>query len=429
MAELFDQYLGTGWRAEPDNPEIWQRVHEIPDEELWEVREALRGELVRFARRRIKAQLQRRGSSQTELMAIESILDPRILTIGFARRFATYKRATLMLSDRERLKSLFFHSERPIQIVVAGKSHPRDDGGKSLIQDIYRFINIEGAGHRMVFLEDYDMNVARHMVQGVDVWLNNPRRPHEASGTSGMKVVPNGGLNCSILDGWWDEGFSPNVGWAIGDRRDYPESSQQDWLDSHSLYHLIESEIAPKFYHRMNGSAPEAWVHMIKSSIADLAPAFSTSRMVADYCRKSYLPAWKAFGGLAVPGVERAKAALAWRDRVRAEFPKVAIRSVSHTAKPINRLEDAIEVKAYVDHGGLTPEELKVQVVFGQVGPGRELLNCEAIDLAYSGQDGEFLGKIALAKSGQRGFSVRVVPFHPDVVIPGELNLVRWEGN
>jgi starch phosphorylase len=212
MAHLLDEYCGDGWRRNPSDPANWAGVDKIPDSELWQVREDQRGALVRYVRKRLEKSLARRHmNSRMDHTFISTILDPRILTIGFARRFATYKRGSLMISDPDRLKAILYHSERPVQIVISGKSHPRDDAGKILIQELYKFINEGGARSRMVFLEDYDMGVARMLVQGVDVWLNNPRRPYEASGTSGMKVVPNGGLNCSILDGWWDEGYDPSL--------------------------------------------------------------------------------------------------------------------------------------------------------------------------------------------------------------------------
>lgn len=432
MGELFDQHLGQAWRERPADPESWKGVYDIPDDELWETHESLRAELVRYARRKLRLDLVRRGATQTELQEAETILDPRILTIGFARRFATYKRATLMLSDRERLKALLFHPERPIQIVIAGKSHPRDDGGKGLIQDLYRFIHQEGARARMLFLEDYDMRVARRLVQGVDVWLNNPRRPHEASGTSGMKVVPNGGLNCSVLDGWWDEGYNPSVGWAIGEPRELADATQQDWLDSHALYHLIETDIAPKFYHRMSGSVPKAWVQMMKHSIAQLAPRFSTARMVSDYAGSYYVPAWKAYEALTANELAPAKEAVAWRDRIRKDFSKVEIRSVEHDAGASNLVGSHCKVRASVYLNGFQPSEVRVQVVYGQVGSNRELVHNVVVDMRFAGSDGEgtqYEADIGMESAGHHGFSIRVVPSHPNIVIPAELNQVVWEGS
>lgn len=430
FADLLDQYLGTEWRQDAGNPEVWQKVFDIPAQELWEARENQRGDLVRFVRQRVQRQQESRGLSRMDFSAADQVLDPRVLTVGFARRFATYKRATLLLSDRERLKALLFHSERPFQFVLSGKSHPRDDGGKKLIQDLVHFIQNEGGRARMVFLEDYDMRVARALVQGVDVWLNNPRRPMEASGTSGMKVVPNGGLNCSILDGWWDEGFEPGVGWALGERRDVADPAEQDWLDSLSLYNTLEREIAPKFYQRSDGQVPEGWVEMMRRSMSKLAPMFSTHRMVGDYATRFYMPAHEAFNALASNGLVRAKAARAWRLRVRDAWPKVRILEVTDDAQTQNMIGAAFKVRAKVDLGDLRPEDVRVQIVTGKMGANRDLLDLEADEMAClncEGSTGHYEGLLTCDASGLHGYRVRVVPHHADIAVPNELGLVTWE--
>lgn len=428
MADLFDRHI-PNWRERIDDPAMWQMVRSIPDEELWEVRENLRGDLVRFLRRRLKQDLIQRGSSKSDF-AGDSILDPRILTIGFARRFATYKRATMMLADRERLLAMLTHPERPIQIVIAGKSHPRDDGGKSMIQELYRFIVSGGARNRMVFLEDYDLEVARRLVQGVDVWLNNPRRPHEASGTSGMKVVPNGGLNCSVLDGWWDEAYSPELGWAIGDRLQHDDPTQQDISDAHSLYHLLETEIAPRFYHRVSSAMPKAWLQMIKGSMAELGPRFNTQRMVREYAQRFYFPAWKAYARLTSNDLAAARSANAWRERMRSEFSKVRILEVSHSASVENELGQTFEVTAKVDLNGLDDGEVRLEVLFGQAMGNRELGEYDVLPMDLVSRDGKvatYSRTVPMSRPGHRGFVVRAVPHHIDVAIPGELNIVKWE--
>ncbi len=430
MAELFDEHLGPSWRRNPEHPEVWQAVERIPDEELWSAIENSRGELVRFCRKRLQRSITRGAASKPEFGVVDAILDPRVLTIGFARRFATYKRATLMITDRERLKQILFHPERPVQIVVAGKAHPRDDAGKKLIQEISRFVSYEGGRTRMVFLEDYDMQVARSLVQGVDLWLNNPRRPYEASGTSGMKVVPNGGLNCSILDGWWDEGFDPMVGWAIGDRSEIGDGGHQDWLDSRAFYHLLENEIAPLFYHRVENGVPRTWVQMVKRSIMKLAPQFSSNRMVRDYCTEFYMPAATAFRRLSENGMERAKDALQWRDRVRAEWRNVRVVSVTDTAGKSNSVGSACCIRALVDLVNLEASDVKVQALAGKVGPNREIVDSEIVELRRVGfEEGKhiFEGQILCGTPGYHGYTVRVVPSHPDVEIPSELGLVAWE--
>lgn len=431
MARLFDEYLGPEWRRNPENPEAWSGVWSIPDVELWRAKEDQRGILVRYVRKRLLRDVERRQQLRLDKTFLSSVLDPRILTIGFARRFATYKRASLMLTDKERLLALLNHKERPIQILISGKAHPRDDGGKALIQELVRFINNEGARTRMVFIEDYDMGVARAMVQGVDVWLNNPRRPMEASGTSGMKAVPNGGLNCSVLDGWWDEAYSSKVGFGIGDRVGHEDLGHQDWLDSRSLYQMIESNIAPKFYHRVDDGLPTQWIAMMKQSIAELAPAFSTARMVRDYTQRFYMPADDIYGQLSANGLEPAREALNWRDRVRRAWPEVRVTAVTDSAGKKSPIGRDFKVQATIHLGTLTPQDVSVEAVSGKIGPNRDLVETVVYPLALTGEAGSdftFEGSVRCDSPGYCGYTVRVVPNHPHVHVASELNLVSWEG-
>ncbi|MDX2064948.1 MAG: alpha-glucan family phosphorylase [Fimbriimonadaceae bacterium] len=424
MAALFDSYLGTDWRRHPQEPKVWEAVDEIPDEELWFAIESGRADLVRYVRKRLQT---RQGRPDATFDV--SVLDSRVLTIGFARRFATYKRGSLMLTDRERLKRLLFHADRPVQIIIAGKAHPRDDGGKHIIQDLWNFIHTEGARARMVFLEDYDMKIARALVQGVDVWLNNPRRPYEASGTSGMKVVPNGGLNCSILDGWWDEGYDPTVGFAIGDRTQSEDSGHQDWLDSRSLYHLLENEIGPTFYHRSENGLPVRWLAMVKASIRKLAPYFSTARMVRDYAEEFYVPAMHAYERRALQGLDNARDALAWRDRVQAGWQSVRVVDIRDTAGTAQQVGDQFEVTAVVELGPLHPEDVSVQAVIGKVGPNRDLMATRVQDLEFvASESGRFTfrGCADADVLGHQGYTVRIVPRHADIRVPEEFQLVSW---
>jgi glycogen phosphorylase len=431
MAHVLDEYCGTQWRRNPSDPENWAGADRIPDEELWTAIEDQRGALVRYVRKRLERDLARRNmSSRPDHDFVSGILDPRVLTIGFARRFATYKRGSLMLSDVERLKGILYHPERPVQIVISGKSHPRDDAGKKLIQELYQFINNGGARTRMVFLEDYDMGVARMLVQGVDVWLNNPRRPYEASGTSGMKVVPNGGLNCSILDGWWDEGYDPSLGFVIGDKSEGGDSGHQDWLDSRSLYDVIESQIAPIFYHRVEKGMPVGWLRMVRESLKSLAPAFSTHRMVQDYTRKFYVPASQSYTAMQANGSEAAKQGLVWRDKVRANWAQVRVVGVSDDAPTSNTIGSKFTVTARIALGGLDASEVCVQAVSGKVGANRELLDSQAIPLPFkASEEGVhvFSGGVICDTPGHQGYTIRVVPSNVNVAIPAELNLVRWQ--
>lgn len=428
MCELLDRYLGEGWRVEPSNPEVWKGVRDIPDEDLWAVRERQRGDFVRYARRRVQHDVERRGG-RLSVQSYDEILDPRVLTIGFARRFATYKRATLLLSDRERLKRILFNGDRSVQFVLSGKSHPRDDGGKRFIQELFRFIESEGARARMVLLEDYDMGVARHMVQGVDLWLNNPRRPLEASGTSGMKVVPNGGLNFSVLDGWWDEGYTPAVGWAIGDRRQVGDEGEQDRLDAQALYRALEDQIVPRFYQRLNGDPPRAWVEMIKESMVRLGPQFSTDRMVKEYATRFYFPAHHDYGTLSAGDLSRAWGAFHWQSKVRAGWGDVRVESVTDNLAAENALGGAFQLTALVSLGSLGPEDIVVEALVGKVGANRDLEDAATFELGHDGVEGaahRFTTTINLAVAGLRGYAVRVRPRHEAVRVATELPLVVW---
>ncbi|MDK3161136.1 alpha-glucan family phosphorylase [Kamptonema cortianum] len=430
MSELLDRHLGPEWREDVSSRSAWERVRQIPDEELWEIRDNERGDLVRFCRRHLRRRMQLNNASPMDVQQANQVLDPRILTIGFARRFATYKRATLLFSDKERLKMLMYHPERPVQFVFAGKAHPRDDEGKRLIQDIVRFIRDEGVRSRMVFLEDYDIGIARAMVRGVDVWLNNPRRPMEASGTSGMKVVPNGGLNCSILDGWWAEGFKKGVGWAIGDGSDDGNESHQDWLDCRALYDLIEYEIAPTFYYRTDNGLPSKWLEMIKESMAYLAPTYSTLRMVREYASRFYVPSSRAYNNMGAENLERARNALIWRDTVSDNWNKVKVKHVSDDAGAKASLGAEFNLHAEVELGSISPSDVKVQVLVGQVTSNRELVDFEIYDLNHTGSQGSlavFEGTARCDFAGHKGYILRVLPWHEDVRMPSELALVTWE--
>ncbi|NTV64241.1 MAG: glycosyltransferase family 1 protein [Oscillochloris sp.] len=288
IRKLFTSYLGKNWEDNLDDPKTWKKVYQIPDEVLWNTRQALKKDLIEFSRTRLIQYYRRLGQPAP----VWPVLEEGILTIGFARRFATYKRATLIFKDLERLKYLLNRPGKPIQIVFAGKAHPKDDPGKHFIQHVYQLAMQPGLAGRIIFLEEYDMAVGRALTQGVDVWLNNPRRPHEASGTSGMKASLNGAPNCSILDGWWPEAFNGKNGWAIGEEREYANQDEQDWNDAQSLYSILEHDMAPRFYDgRTEAGVPTAWVQTCKEAIATCAPQFSFRRMLADYVHQLYMPA------------------------------------------------------------------------------------------------------------------------------------------
>src|SRR4051794_32665166 len=292
LSYTLDGYLPGEWMTDPADSSVWEGVMQIPEEELWRAHERGRARLVGWARQTLREQLVKRGAAYDDVAAAEQVLDPEALTIGFARRFATYKRGALLLKDVDRLRRLLDDTKHPIQFVFAGKAHPADHEGKELIKAIINFARDPAVRRKVVFIENYDMNVARYLVQGVDVWLNTPRRPYEASGTSGMKAAANGVLNCSILDGWWVEGYGPDVGWAIGRGEDYSDPNYQDQVESMALYDILEKQIIPLFYDRGVDNLPREWISRMKQCIRKLAPVFNTNRMVQNYAEMFYIPAF-----------------------------------------------------------------------------------------------------------------------------------------
>ncbi|MEZ4590271.1 MAG: alpha-glucan family phosphorylase [Chloroflexota bacterium] len=291
---VFDKYLGPSWLEQQDNDAIWQRLAEAPDEELWQVHLDLKRKLMSYLRERVRRRWVNGSNDPTQVLTSGTLLDPEALTIGFARRFATYKRATLIFRDLERLQRILLDTHRPVQIVFAGKAHPADEPGKSLIQHIYNLAKHNQLGGRIAFIEDYDMHMARYLTQGVDVWLNNPRRPREASGTSGMKAAINGIPNLSILDGWWVEGYNGANGWAIGDEREFDNQEAQDSFDANFIYQLLEDEIVPLYYDRDRDGTPRGWVEIMRESIRSSTPMFGTRRMIKEYTNELYVKAMLA---------------------------------------------------------------------------------------------------------------------------------------
>lgn len=432
MATLFDRYLNPEWRNEEDNPDIWQDVDSIPDAELWRTHERRRERLVAFARGRLRTQLINRGMSQTEIEAADEALNPDALTIGFARRFATYKRATLIMSEVERLKALLNNTDRPVQIIFAGKAHPHDEGGKALIREIVKLAERPEFRRKIVFLEDYDMLVGRYLVRGVDVWLNTPRRPKEASGTSGMKVIYNGGLNCSILDGWWAEGYNPDVGWAIGKGEEYTEDNwaHQDYIESQALYNILENDIIPMFYDRGQDGLPRRWIDKIKASMKKHAPFFNTRRMVAEYATNYYMPVYQLHQQMTSPDVQNALPFVSWRANLEQVWSQVNVQKVKVDKTQIT-VGSQINVEAVVNLGQLNPDDVRVQLYYGALdSQGNFSDKGHAVDMttAENGNQGEyvFTTKVKYEESGECGVSVRVVPYHdylPTVFQPG---LITW---
>jgi glycogen phosphorylase len=433
MGSLYDRYLGPAWREDPSNEATWADVDKIPDAELWRAHERRRERLVAFARTRLRRQLEAQGLAQSDLEAAEEILNPDALTIGFARRFATYKRATLIMNDLDRLSAILNNAERPVQLIFAGKAHPHDIPGKEFIREIIKTARRPEFRHRIVFIENYDMAVGRFMTQGVDVWLNNPRRPLEASGTSGMKAIYNGGLNASTLDGWWDEGYNAKFGWAIGNGEEYPEAQDelQDTIEAQALYNLLERDIVPQFYDRSRDGLPREWISRVKSSIKTLAPFFNTNRMVKEYSEHYYTPARERFAHLTTPDLSRGLAFTNWWQKMIQAWPQIKVVKVETSGDGADlKIGTEQQVRAWVDLGTLTPSDVIVQLYHGALNTRGEIVDGETIDMtsgaSQQGSVYEFSANISYESTGQQGISVRVLPCHEDLATPFQRGLIRW---
>ncbi|MEO9140585.1 MAG: alpha-glucan family phosphorylase [Jatrophihabitans sp.] len=405
----------------------WDAIDKISDAGLWKVRNTLRARLVEEIRRRIRASSVQRGMAQAELAWTGLAFDPDVLTIGFARRVPSYKRLTLMLRDPERLKALLLDPARPIQMVIAGKSHPADDGGKQLIAQMVRFADDPAVRHRITFLPDYDIGMARYLYWGVDVWLNNPLRPLEACGTSGMKAALNGALNLSIMDGWWDEWFDGENGWAIPSADGLVDQDRRDDIEADALYDLIEKSVAPRFYDRQNG-VPTRWVQMVRHTLRTLGPKVLASRMVSEYVRRLYAPAAASSRVMQADGFAAARELAAWRSGVVAAWPAVTVLHVeSHLSGTDAQLGGTLTLRAEVALGGLRTDDVTVEAVFGAVDDENRIVDCATVPLRMAEQiDGtaRYEGEIPLERTGSFGYTVRVLPNHVLLASPAELGVV-----
>jgi starch phosphorylase len=430
MAGLYDRYLGPRWREDAGDYGLWSRVDHIPDEELWRTHERRRERLVAFARARLASQLESRGAPPSEVAQANEVLNSEALTIGFARRFATYKRATLLLRDAERLIKILNDKERPVQIIFAGKAHPNDTPGKELIRQLIHFERHSGARRRMVFLEDYDMVVARYMLQGADVWLNTPRRPLEASGTSGMKATLNGAINLSILDGWWDEAYNVRTGWGIGRGEEYSDEKLQDDVESNALYDLLEKEIVPLYYTRGADGLPRQWISKMKSAMRSIGPQYNTNRMVREYTEKMYLPAIDHYTTLTADNFKRAKKFAVWKENLRRQWQTIKIGGVIVDDHMTLKVGESLTVRARIDLGQLKPEDVSVELYCGSLNARGEIENPKIALMKPTdkpkGTVYEFIGVNKLETSGRLGHTVRILPRHEDLDNPYKLGLILW---
>ncbi|MDZ7289798.1 MAG: alpha-glucan family phosphorylase [candidate division KSB1 bacterium] len=450
MAELFNRHLEGNWRAHLDDPQYWQNISTIPDQELWRIHQLLKARLIDFARQRLVQQLKRRGASQQEIEAAATVLNPEALTIGFARRFASYKRADLIFSDVKRLEKLANHAKQPIQIIFAGKAHPQDREGQEILRRVYQMTQRKSLKGKVILLEDYDMNVGRHLVQGVDLWLNTPRRPLEASGTSGQKVPLNGGINCSILDGWWTEGYNGENGWAFGEEMPGANEVEQDRADARALYEVLEEEIIPAFYHRpdspsrqqtggRNQGPPPQWIKKMKASMATLIPQFNTEVMVRNYVEKLYVPTMHRNEFFESNHFATAAEVVRIKERLRGNWPLVHVthveiatpratrRRTNRNGRPCN---GKLEISAGVYLGELDPNLVQVEVysIESRRNGTPETIKTTPMQIVHCNGDGVCYYQLKLAQkmTGARQCRIRVLPRHPALRHKHELGLIHW---
>jgi starch phosphorylase len=429
FANLFGRYLGPDWYMSSRKPENIRHIDDIYDEELWRSHEMNRSRLVRTCREQLVKQYARRNAPRNVIEALESALDPNVLTIAFARRFATYKRAYLLFQDPRRLEAIVNSEKYPVQFIFAGKAHPKDDEGKGLIKQLFQFASKPELRDRIIFLEDYDMHLARHLLQGADVWLNTPRRPLEACGTSGMKAAINGVLNVSILDGWWCEGYTQERGWRIGNGEEYEDRDYQDAVESQALYNVLENEVIPSFYDRKNGDIPGNWLQMMKASMKMAMEMFCSIRMVADYENRFYIPAAKRYEALLANQAEEAKELTAQISRLRSLWKNIEISSpVRHAHGPC-RVGEKFEITSEVNLAELKPDEVDVELYYGQMKSLEDLdaSKSEPMRVLEDKGNGHYLYGCALncQSSGRFGFTVRVTP-RGDERVKSTPRLLTW---
>jgi glycogen phosphorylase len=429
LEALYRRFLGDDWYERLDDPATWAGVGAIPDKALWEAHRELKAALIAYARRRLHRQRHRGGEGSGALAAAQGVLDPNALTLGFARRFATYKRATLLFRDPARLARLLNHPERPVQIIFAGKAHPADKPGQEFIQRVYQYSRQPEFEGRVVFLEDYDMDMARHLVSGGDVWLNTPVRPHEASGTSGQKASLNGVPNCSILDGWWEEGYNGDNGWAFGEQRAYLDEDTRDEADVAALYDMLERRVIPLYFEKRGpDGVPHNWVAVMKEAIQTIAPQFSMRRMVKDYVNQLYVPALTLGKRMDAENYALAHALTRWKQDIRAGWGEVAVQVEGQRAGAL-ALGQPIHVVALVALGPLTPDDVHVELVAGRDEKGTPHVERIApMERVGKANDGIYRYKAQLLPetTGSLVYGVRVVPYHPGLADSYDMGLSRW---
>ncbi|MGQ4646090.1 alpha-glucan family phosphorylase [Lyngbya aestuarii] len=429
--ELYDRYLGPSWSDKGSEDLLWERVTSIPDEELWRNHQGCRSEMVMYVREHLKKRLSERGATPGEIAQAQEVLDPNILTIGFARRFATYKRADLFMRDMERIKKILMgNPKRQMQFVIAGKAHPKDMPGKDLIRQIIHSARQAGIGDHVVFVPGYDVHLARLMVAGCDVWLNTPRRPREASGTSGMKASMNGLPNLSILDGWWNEADYVRTGWPIGHGEDYDDPEYQDEVEANALYDLLEKEVVPLFYERDGEGIPRGWVAKMKDAIRLNCPFFNTARMLRDYAVRGYFPASDRYFTMTRDAYTAAKELADWKQKLFERWYDIKIVDIDVAASEELVVNQSFPVKTRINLGGLTSDDVQVELYQGRVDADGQIVNGLPVTMDYQGTDEQnisfYAADILYQSSGLQGLSLRVLPKHENLASSFETGLVLW---
>lgn len=434
MQQLLEKHLGEDWHNHVDEPMVWKGVFGIPDGELWETKLEIKRKMLRHLRERFQEQILRNKVGTLQMHRLEDVLKPEILTIGFARRFATYKRATLIFRDKARLKRILNDPQRPVQLIFAGKAHPKDIPGQELIRRLNEISMEDGFRGRIFFVENHDMGLARDLVSGVDVWLNNPRRPQEASGTSGQKVGMNAGVNFSVLDGWWCEGYNGKNGFAFGDREDFNDLDELDSWDSDAIYDILEKDLAPLYYDTDENGVPKNWVNMMKHSLATVSPDFNTHRMVKDYVNQLYVPALHQGVEFAKDKFSLAKEFSSWEDKMANHWGDVKVtidENVDLNLEIVLKFNDPIKIRAKVHLGEIQPSEVKVQIYMSQeFGDLHSDVKVETMDMTRKKdlENNTFLYEaiITPANSGNYKYTVRVLPFHKRLINSSEMGLISW---
>jgi len=431
MSDLLNKYMDPWFTDEPTKLDIWERIDGISDEELWRTHERRREQLVAFAREKLKAQQAQRSGGLADHVVGDDALSPYNLTISFARRFATYKRANLIMKDPDRLIRLLSDEKRPIQLIFAGKAHPEDIPGKEIIKEIIHFANKHpNIRSKVIFLENYDFTLGRYLTSGSDIWLNTPRRPLEASGTSGMKAGINGVLNLSVLDGWWDEAYTPDIGWAIGKGEEYIKHELQDEIESKALYDLLEREIIPMFYTRGRDNLPHAWIKKMKASMKMIGENFSSHRMLLDYSNRFYLPAIKNHKIFSEDNYKTAKETALYINKLKKDWNKIKILDVASPSNTFITAGEEFTVNARIELNGTTNDKLHVELYYGaldtddQIRDARRFeMNCQRIDDNIA----HYSITVKCVNAGRQGYSIRILPKNPSLIHPFLPNLVMWE--